>query len=206
MTTPTAPAAKDTPTAAAPETTVVAEPAKPAAAEGAEPAKPAAPAKPEAPQPSEIKLAVPEGSYLDATVVERIAAESKARGLTQEQAQARLNEAHEAVATYAKGQQDELETEKKMWLDMLKADKEIGGVAFDENVTLAKRAVDAFGSDSFKKALNESGLGNHPELVRTFARIGRSIADDKFVRPGHTPAAKKTPEQVFYPDTPTKEA
>lgn len=204
MSTPAAPAATATPTAAAP-TTVVTEPA-PATPAAATPAAPVVPAAAADPKPGEIKLVLPVDSQLDPTVVERIAAESKARGLTQEQAQARLNEAHEAVATYAKGQQDVLDSEKKTWIESLKADKEIGGAMFDENVTLAKRAVDAFGSEGFKKALNDSGLGNHPELVRTFARIGRSIADDKLVRPGSTPAAKKSPEQVFYPDTPTKEA
>lgn len=204
MSTPAAPAATATPTAAAP-TTVVTEPA-PAAPVAVAPVVPAAPAAADPAKPVELKLALPEGSQLDPTVVEKIVAESKARGLSQEQAQARLNEAHEAVATYVKGQDAVLETEKKAWIDSLKADKEIGGVAFDENVTMAKRAVDAFGSEGFKKALNDSGLGNHPELVRTFARIGRSIADDKLVRPGQAPAAKKTPEQVFYPDTPTKEA
>lgn len=198
------------PTNAATPSTVVTEPQKPAPApaNGApvvvHPETPAASAPPKVEPAFDLKL--PEGSHLDPGAVERIVSFAKEQGLSKEQAQGLLNREDAAVAAYVTGEKEGYVKEQKAWMDSLKADKEIGGVAFDESVALAKRAVDTFGTDAFKKALNETGLGNHPELVRVFARIGRNMADDKIVRPGSVPAAKKSPEQVFYPDTPSKEA
>lgn len=196
----------ETPPAAAPANGAPAATPAPAAATPA----PAAgqPPKLDASKPGEIVLALPEGSHLDAKAVERIVADAKARGLNQEQAQDLLKRENDAVAGYVKGQTDAYANEQTAWMAAIKADPEIGGQKFDESVTLAKRAVDAYGSDAFKKALNDTGLGNHPELVRVFARIGKTITqDDKILAPGRMPAAKRSPEQVFYPDvTPQPEA
>lgn len=205
---PQTPPAKDTTGAAA--GTAVAEPPKPAAAApGAAPAAAPAASAPQQGsqgQPAEIKLAMPKDSLLDAGAVERIASFAKERGLTQEQAQAILERESGAVAAYAEGQQQTLEKHKSAWVEDLKADKELGGAAFNETVEIAKRVVESFGTEALKKALNETGLGNHPEVVRVFARIGKQMGDDKFVRPTAGAGVKRSPEEIFYPEQPKTEA
>ena len=101
--------------------------------------------------------------------------------------------AHEAsqAADYAK----QVET----WKTELQNDKEFGGDNLPKNVELAQRVVKKFGSESFQQALTDSGLGNHPELVKVFAKIGKAIGEDNIVLPGSTPAGPKDLRDVFYP-------
>ena len=50
------------------------------------------------------------------------------------------------------------------------------GTAYDEKVGMARRAVRAFGSDQLSDLLNNTGLGNHPEMIRAFAKIGAELS------------------------------
>lgn len=154
----------------------------------------------ETPTPADYStLKLPEGSKLDAKRVEDVSAWAKAKNIAPEVAQEILNREHEAVSTAAAAQAAEVERVKETWLNELKADKEIGGDKLNQHVEPAKRLVDKFGSESFKKALDETGLGNHPELVRFLSGIAKAVGEDKLVLPGASPAgAKKSVEEVFY--------
>lgn len=140
--------------------------------------------------PKEYTLKLPEKSPLDESASQRIAAYAKERGLTNEQAQELLNRESEAVSNYAKAQTETYQKEIDGWKAKVSSDKEIGGEAFQKNVELAKRVVDRFGSEDFKKALNDTGLGNHPELVRVFFKIGKLMSEDQLVMPGTQQAPK----------------
>jgi hypothetical protein len=52
------------------------------------------------------------------------------------------------------------------------ADPEIGGDKFDETIKLGSEAVKAYGTPEFRKLLSETGMGKHPEMLRTFRKIG----------------------------------
>lgn len=56
------------------------------------------------------------------------------------------------------------------------------GNGFDKNVSIAKTAVDTLTDDSFKAFLNESGLGNHPTMIKMFTAIGSQLNEDTFDR------------------------
>src|SRR5258706_11167450 len=125
-------------------------------------AKPGDSTKPTDGQPPVVyDLKLPDGSALDASDVADISAFAKTQNLSKEQAQAILERENITLKAYVDSQQEELATKKAEWVESVKADKEIGGDAFNENVELAKRVIDKFGTDSFKKALTDSGLGNH---------------------------------------------
>jgi len=151
-----------------------------------EEAKPATETKKEETKPAEVKydLKLPEKSPLDAAHVEKIAAFAKERGFSQEQAQAVLERESAIVAEQAERQKAAVAEKVNSWLPMAKTDKEIGGEAFAQNAEIAKRVVERFGTPEFKQALNETGLGNHPELVRVFVRIGKQMTEDQLVLPG----------------------
>jgi len=53
-----------------------------------------------------------------------------------------------------------------------------------ESLGTAKKALDAFGTPELQTLLNESGLGNHPEIIRFMVRAGRAISQDTFVPAG----------------------
>lgn len=134
--------------------------------------------------PEKYDLKLPEKSALDASAIERIAAYAKEQGLTNEEAQGLLEIESEAVSRYAQAQAEQVKSKVEGWKADVRKDKEIGGEAFEKNVELAKRVVERFASEDFKKALNETGLGNHPELVRVFFKIGLAMADDSLVQSG----------------------
>jgi len=150
--------------------------------------------------PEKYELKLPEGSLLDAKASERIAAYAKSQGLSNEQAQALLEREHGAVSLFAEGQKAELTRLGKEWVATATGDKEIGGTDenFKKNVTLARRVIARFSSDGFLDALDKTGLGNHPELIRTFVRIGKMVGEDKLVIANSQAATKLTPEELFY--------
>jgi hypothetical protein len=53
------------------------------------------------------------------------------------------------------------------------------GGKFDTNVAMARQAIHAFGGEDVKALLNQNGLGDHPLLIKTFANIGASLAEDR---------------------------
>lgn len=186
-----APAAAATPAPAAPATgTTPATPApaatgtvltsdKPAATE-AQGDKPAAPAVPDT---YEFKAA--EGAQVDTKLAGEVGTLAKELGLSQEAAQKLYErDAGRIAALQAEAKDQLLEASRTTWLEELKADKDLGGTKFVETAEIAKRAVETFGTPALKQILNETGLGNHPELVRTFAKIGRLLADDTLTPPG----------------------
>jgi len=129
--------------------------------------------------PEKYEFAAPEGQALDANALAVFEPIAKELGLTQEQAQ-------KLVDIYPQIQQQQAEAWSKQiadWGEQVKADKEIGGDKFNASVGLAQRALDQFGNPELREYLNESGLGNHPALVRFCAKVGKSIAEDSFVVP-----------------------
>lgn len=70
------------------------------------------------------------------------------------------------------------------------------GESFPQNVRKAKLAVLEFGGQDFQKYLDESGLGNDPQLVKAFAKIGESFfKEDKFGAEGK-PAYAMSPDEA----------
>ena len=156
--------------------------------------------KPKAPEKYELKL--PDGSLLEATEIEKIASFAKERGLSNDEAQAMLNDRNTLLESYAGKQKKVWETETGKWMDQSKADTEIGGDAFEKNAELAKRVVTRFGTPALMEGLNATGFGNHPELVRMMVRIGKAMDEDQLVLPGSkAPAAEKEMADVFYGGT-----
>lgn len=88
------------------------------------------------------------------------------------------------------------------WLAKSKADAEFGGVNYDANMGVAKQAMEAYVSPAFKEFLDQTGLGNHPELIRSFYKVGKDIAEGKLImgRQAEAAAAGKSPAQRLYPN------
>lgn len=139
--------------------------------------------KPEEKKTTEVTfdLKLPEGALLKPEYVDQMTTFAKEQGLSNAQAQSILERDAALAANTEKAQQEQLESIKDSWRQKASEDKEIGGTHFKENVENAYRALNAYGSQEFKDALNSTGFGNHPELIRVFSRIGKAMAEDKFV-------------------------
>lgn len=129
--------------------------------------------------------------------------------LSNEQAQkfVPLIEAHTARALAARDAQIDsyIAGERAAWLESAKADPEIGGDKFDASLTSAAKALDRFGAtkdSDFRALLETSGLGNHPEMIRMFAKIGAAVSEDtSFPRSGSATQAPRTLAETLYPSS-----
>lgn len=120
----------------------------------------------------------PEGKTFDPEVIAEYSKVAKELNLSQESAQRVLDAMGPKLA---ERQMAQIEALRNGWADSSKADKEFGGERLSENLSVAKKALDAFGTNELRALLNETGIGNHPEVIRFMFRAGKAISEDKFV-------------------------
>ena len=84
------------------------------------------------------------------------------------------------------------------WVADLKSDPGFGGEQFGANVELANRALREYGSEELIAYLGETGLGDYPELVKMFAKIGKTTGPMKSVG-GNGAVAPKSAAEALYP-------
>lgn len=138
--------------------------------------------------PEAYELKAPDDQALDPKALELATPVFKELGLTNDQAQ-------KVVDLYAKdvmpavAQQVQQQTldllgigDMKDWAINAKADKEIGGAAFAENMTLAAKARDTFASPELRALLETSRMGNHPEVLKLFVKMGKALSEGGFER------------------------
>lgn len=123
----------------------------------------------------------PDGVEADQGLLDDFKPLAKELNLTQEQAQKLVDLQVKNIQANADAQQDAFKEIKEGWTKEVKADEETGGADYKEKVGVAVKAISKFGSDAFRKLLDDSGFGNHPEMVRCFYKIGKVISEDKFV-------------------------
>lgn len=162
----------------------------PKPAEGEPEKAPEAPAG--APEAYEA-FAVPDGMTLDAAALEAFAPVAKQLNLTQAQAQ----ELVDVFAANVAAREAARVAEVTGWADAARADPEIGGAKFTEHLAAAQAALRQFQSPALVAMLNETGVGNHPEMIRLLAKVGRAIGEDKLVT-GNAPARERTTAEVLY--------
>lgn len=189
-------AAKATADAAAQAAAAAQTPEAKAAAEAKAKADADAKAKLGAPEKyADFKL--PEGVALDPVVMGEFSVVAKKHNLSQEAAQ-EIAEIGAKMSVKTKGDLDAaLAKQRSDWVEAAKSDKEIGGEKFDENIAQAKAVFDAFGTPALGSFLIESGMGNHPELLRWAFNVSKHISPDKI----HTGRAAAPPKSLY--DHPT---
>ena len=146
-------------------------------------------------------FAFEKGKALDTGLADDIKATAKELGLTQSQAQKLADLALKRTESAQSKQAEMLAQARDEWAGQAKADKEFGGDAIEANLATARKALDTFGTPELKALLNESGLGNHPEVIRFFYRSGKAISEDRVIRGGAAgqptdPAKRMFPNQA----------
>lgn len=59
--------------------------------------------------------------------------------------------------------------------------REEWGREYDANLGLAVQTAQTFGGDELMESLQKSGLGNNLQLIKTFTKIGRSLASEGLI-------------------------
>lgn len=137
--------------------------------------------KPEgAPEAYEFKA--PEGAELDKEAVAQFEPIARELNLSQEQAQKLVDlYGSKVMPQLMKQQADTWQKQVADWGTAAKDDAEIGGDKFDGNLTRAKQAMDKFATPQLREFLETTGMGNHPELIRVFVRVGAAMSEDGLV-------------------------
>ncbi len=72
------------------------------------------------------------------------------------------------------------------------------GIHWQEEVSQAVHAADIFGGTELRQLLEETGLGNHPAIVRTFAEVAKRMREDISLGASTSAPADKTFTQALY--------
>lgn len=148
--------------------------------------------------PEKYEFTAPDGVIVDDQTIASFSEVAKELNLPQEAAQKILDKVGPVMA---QRQAELLTSLSTQWADGVRADKEIGGDKLQENLSVAKKAMDTFGTPELRALLNESQLGNHPEIIRAFFRAGKAISEDKFVAGGTgRPNGSKDAAKSLYPN------
>lgn len=134
---------------------------------------------------------LPEGMELDTAMSEQFVALAKDMKLTQEQAQGLVNLYADRVGSMVEAQSKLVAGWRAESEQLLGADKE-------KEMAVAVGAIDRFGSPEFRKFLNESGIGNHPEMVKFCLAVGKQIGEDGFIEGNRGEAQEKSLGDLLY--------
>ena len=118
--------------------------------------------------PERYEITPPEGLALDEAGMNQFTPLARKHGLSQEAAQ-------DLVNLYASHMQGALSGQIQTWEKAVRADQEIGGQNLSTSLEGAKRVLSRYGTPELTAALDQTGMGSHPELVRLLARVGKAI-------------------------------
>lgn len=131
--------------------------------------------------PEKYEFTAGEGVELDTEALKDFEPVARDLNLTNEQAQKLVDAYPKILAGVQQRQAAAWQAQTEQWAADVKADKEIGGDKLTANLSAAQRALDLFGGPVLKEYLNTTGLGNHPELVKAFVKIGKAMSEDGMV-------------------------
>lgn len=157
--------------------------------------------------PEKYELSLEDGE-IDAAMLEKADPVLRELNLTNEQANTLVPLAKDLVETArdnTMGQVIDLAAEQKAdWLKIAKADETIGGAQWNETIELAAKGMDALGfkdGHPFRTALNETGFGNHRDMLFAFRTIGGLVGEDGgFVR-SDAAAPVLDAKNILYPES-----
>lgn len=156
--------------------------------------------------PEKYDLKIPKDSGLDATVVERIAAHSKSRGLSQELAQSTLELVGTEIAKHREADEAAFKAKVEEWKSTADADPVLGKNREERRAAVqrGKAVIDKFGdarpddAKALKVFLDETGFREHPAVVRFFAWLGKAAGEGPLVTGSTTDSKPKSDAELFY--------
>lgn len=148
-----------------------------------------------APEKYDIKL--PEGFALSDEMRVEYETFSRRNNLTQEEAQAGMDQHLKMVNGLLAQIQKAGEDQRKSMHD--ETMKHLGADAQKKLANVAKM-IDKYGTPELRKYLNESGAGDHVEVVKLMQKLAEAMSPDTLVQ-GKPSTGKKSPADVMFPST-----
>jgi hypothetical protein len=140
-------------------------------------------------------LRLPEDISFSSESLESFKQLAREMKLTEEQVQKLLD--FESASLRNDAEQTEIQKRHivERWAEETRA---LYGAGLEKELSYALRAADAFGGPDLRSLLEDTGLGNHPVIIRTLSEVGKAISEDAC--PGGKPAAPqdKTFTEALY--------
>ena len=95
-------------------------------------------------------------------------------GLNQQQVEGLVNYQMESIKNQGDMYASQVDVQRQESEAMLKKE---WGYDYDSQVRNARRAIDVYGDNEIKELMNTEA-GNHPAVIRLFARLGKDITED----------------------------
>lgn len=130
------------------------------------------------PDDGRYALTMPEGIEVDQELIDALGPDFHTLGLTNRQAQQLADRFIEIQGRRGKAAGEAWAGRVQGWADEARKDREIGGAKWTGTVGSAQRALSRLGTPELRAYLNTSGGGNHPEMIRIFAKVGSMIQED----------------------------
>ena len=130
------------------------------------------------PEDGKYSLTMPEGVNVDQELLDALGPKFAAKKMTNGEAQELADEFIKVQTEREKKRLEDWDKTINGWVDTAKKDPDIGGDKWDDTVASARRFADVMGTPGLKEYLNASGGGNHPEVIRVFAKAGELIKED----------------------------
>ena len=144
--------------------------------------------------PETYEFTAAEGREFDPAVIAEFSAVAKELNLPQEAAQKVLDKMGPAIAAR---QEAAIADARAKWVADTKADAEIGGPELAQKIALANTTFEKFGTPELRALLDESGLGDHPEMLRWAHRVGKAMSEDGFVAGRSNAPDTRSPQNLY---------
>ena len=123
-------------------------------------------------------IETPEGVEIDQALLDAFTPGFKEQKLTHNQVQEMADAYIASQQSMASGRTEAFNAQRDAWEAELRADPQIGGDRFDDNITRANQFIDRHGDDTVKNLLDNTGLGSHPALVRFLVKAANAVRED----------------------------
>lgn len=174
----------------------------------------APPADPNAPKPDEKKdepkpeafdlekLELPEGITIPEDKREALTGIAQKHGLSNEAMKDLMALQADSLKTQAAAPYKLWQDTQVGWQNEIKADKEIGGDKLPATLQTVSKALDQYGTPGVRQALDYTGAGNNPEIVRTIHAMAKALGEGGHVN-GNPPNGRQGPidaASAIYPN------
>lgn len=103
-----------------------------------------------------------------------------------------------AIQTVGEQMVAEIQRQQAEWETAVKSDPEIGGSNLAPNLAKVSKLIDAEGTPELRQALDATGAGSHPEIVKFFVKMADRFAEGAPAGGGN-PTTKESTAQRMYP-------
>lgn len=189
-------------------TTAPAEPGNLLADAKLETAEAPAETKPEGDKPAEpikYEFKLPEGVASDDPLVAAYTEAVAEANLPADAAQAVIERLAPKVAEALQAPYRLWSETQTKWQDEVRNDPEIGGTKLQPTLANIAKLLDdpRFAAPGLRDALTATGAGNHPAIVRTFAKLASAFTEGGMVAAAKPVADSKSTAAVLYPSMQT---